>query len=69
MPAALVDIPDRQFGAASQLFTERRVLRGHRGDAQRPGNGDPHFSHCNTDSRRGRDGKKGHTDERAAEQC
>jgi hypothetical protein len=65
--ATLVDIPHRQFGAASQLFTECRVLRGHWRDAQRPGNGDPHFSPCNTNSRLGRDGKKGHADERAPE--
>src|SRR5262249_2706373 len=55
--AALVDIPHSQFGAASQLFTKRRVLSCHWGDAQWSRNSDPHFSPCNT-AARGSDGKK-----------
>ena len=54
--AALIDVTHRQLGAAPQLLTERRVLRGHRGDAQRAGNGDPDFSPRNTGSDRGHDG-------------
>jgi len=51
--AALVDVVHCQLSGALQLLTERRVLRGHRGNAHRTDDGDPDFSSQDTRSEGG----------------
>src|SRR5262249_26982912 len=66
---AFVDVAHRQLSASPQLFTEHRVMRGHWGDAQRTGNGNPDFSSCNIGCAHSHNGNNGRADERPAEWC